>query len=268
VPGPYPQTPHAPGPYPPPGQVPGPYGYGYGYGYGYPGAGGWYPGPPPNQSTNGLAIASLTVSIAAFCVPLVALLLGVFGLRKIRRTGQRGRGLAIAGIVINSVATALVALFVVLGVVGAFDEGDTDVQDLQVGQCFNTVGDPPENYGGGGHRASTVNVVSCDDEHDAETYGVFSVADRFDDDYPGAVAIAEIAGDSCRRDAEDYLGDDGLDAALIPDFYVPPRADWAAGGRSVVCFFTGRSGKVTGSVRNSDRSDGGSGGDSAPSVGV
>lgn len=292
APGPYPgQAPHAPGPYPAPGQAPGP----YGYGYGYPGAGGWYPGPPQNQSTNGLAIASLTVSLAAFCLPVVALLLGVFGLRQIRRTGQRGRGLAIAGIVINSVATVLVALFVVLAVVGAFDEGNTDVQDIKVGQCFNTVGNSLSDYGGDGHRSTTVDVVPCGDEHDAEAYAVFSLDGQdLGDDYPGVDRISQISNDKCGNYADDYLGDGRLADGMDIYFYMPPEAAWDRGDRGVTCFFGSRGGKVTGSVRDgagtsgsdggsdggsssgsdggsgngSDGSDGGSGGDPAPSVGV
>lgn len=53
------------------------------------------------HGTNGLAIASL---IAAFIVPLVGVILGHVALSQIRRTGQEGRGLAVAGLVIGYIS--------------------------------------------------------------------------------------------------------------------------------------------------------------------
>jgi hypothetical protein len=274
---PYPQAPYDggsypgsyPGPYPggqptgqyPPGQYPsGQYPYGAPAGYGYPPPPpGWYGGyQQANRGTNGLAIASLVVSIAAFCLPVVAGLLGIFGLRQIRRTGQSGRGMAIAGIVINSVATVLVALFVVLGVIGGFDEGNTDVQDITVGQCFNTVGSSLSDYSGAGRRSTTVDVVSCDDEHDAEAFAVFTLDGDFGDTYPGVDRISDISNDKCAAYADDYLGEETLGDGMDIYFYMPPKAGWSRGDRSVTCFFGSSGGKVSGSVKTGAAPDPGS----------
>ncbi|MEE4543454.1 DUF4190 domain-containing protein [Streptomyces sp. V4-01] len=264
----YPQSPYGTGtgtgsgPYggPPPG---GPYPYGGPAGYGYPPPPpGWYGGYQQNLGTNGLAIASLVVSIAAFCLPVVAAVLGIFGLRQIRRTGQGGRGLAIAGIVINSVATVLVAVFVVLGLVGALDEGNTDVQDIRVGQCFNTVGSSLSDYGGDGRRSTSVDVVSCGDEHDAEAYAVFTLDESLGDTYPGVDRISEISNDKCADYADDYLGDQTLGDDMDIYFYMPPKSGWNRGDRAVTCFFGSSGGKVSGSVKS------GAGTDSDPGMGV
>ena len=59
--------------------------------------------------TNGLAIASL---ICAFIVPLVGVILGHIALSQIKQTGQEGRGLAIAGLVIGYAYIALALIFV------------------------------------------------------------------------------------------------------------------------------------------------------------
>ncbi|MCW2661515.1 MAG: hypothetical protein JWP83_2667 [Mycobacterium sp.] len=91
-------------PYPPP---PGGYGYpppsGYPPQYGYP--------PPQSPGTNAMAIASLVCSLFGWVCLFIGALLGViFGfvaLSQIKRTGQRGRGMAIAGIVIGSVLLVL-----------------------------------------------------------------------------------------------------------------------------------------------------------------
>ncbi|MCV7445172.1 DUF4190 domain-containing protein [Mycobacterium paraense] len=90
-------------PPPPPG--------GYGYppppagGYGYPPPPG-YP-PPQMVGTNGFAVASLVCSLFGWVCMFIGAFLGIiFGfvaLSQIRRTGQKGRGMAIAGIVIGAV---------------------------------------------------------------------------------------------------------------------------------------------------------------------
>ena len=128
---PYPPQPPYPS-QPPPGPP---------YGYPPPPAGGpiGYGGPPPypgpydpyqvyqasSYHTNGLAIASLSTSIAGvvlgiplaiFCylgllIPVVGAVLGVVALSQIRRTHQPGHGLAIAGIVVGCL-TAVGLLFV------------------------------------------------------------------------------------------------------------------------------------------------------------
>jgi Domain of unknown function (DUF4190) len=82
--------------------------------YGYPPYG--YPRP---ANTNGFAIASLVCSIVLFVLPFLggamAITFGILGARGATRSGERGRGLAIAGIVIGVVAL----LFWSLAVVGA-----------------------------------------------------------------------------------------------------------------------------------------------------
>jgi hypothetical protein len=95
---------YAAGPY-----GPGPYGYPQGY-YGQ------------QQGTSGLAIASLVLGICGFlCVtPFVGIGLGIGALTKIGRTGQPGKGMAIAGIILSC---AWIALMVLLLVNGHIDSG-------------------------------------------------------------------------------------------------------------------------------------------------
>jgi len=88
------------GAYPPPPQ--GPYG---GY-YGYP----QYPQP---QSTNALAIVSL---VCAFLFAPLGIIFGHISLSQIKKTGEEGRGLAIAGLVISYMITILTVVVVALSV--------------------------------------------------------------------------------------------------------------------------------------------------------
>jgi peptidyl-prolyl cis-trans isomerase B (cyclophilin B) len=78
--------------------------------YGYPQQQG-YPqqyAAPMATGTNGLAIASL---ICAFFVPIVAIILGHIALSQIKKTGQEGRGLALAGTILGYVFTGFIVLY-------------------------------------------------------------------------------------------------------------------------------------------------------------
>ena len=255
----YPQAPY--GGQPPYGANPyqqpvNPYG-GPGAPYGYPAQPqGWY---AVDRTTNGLAIASLVLSFT--CVPLVGLVLGIGGLRQIRRRGQRGRGLAVAGVTLNGLETLLAVLLVTLAALGVFHTGNTKVQDIRVGQCFNTVGGSLSDYDdGSGRRSTTVDVVSCDKGHDAEAFAVFTLDPSLGSYYPGADQVSEQSAEQCAAYADQYLDGNQLPSGMDMYYYMPPKDAWNRGERGVTCFFGSRDGKVTGSVK-SGASDGGSGDD-------
>jgi uncharacterized membrane protein len=73
----------------------------------------------PSPPTNGLAVASLVCSIAGvvpffFGIPcVVGIILGFVGMSQVKKSGgvQRGRGLALAGVIVGF---SLIALFVIL----------------------------------------------------------------------------------------------------------------------------------------------------------
>jgi hypothetical protein len=238
-----------PGPYgaPHPGQNPyGPQPYG-----GYP-QGGWY---APQLTTNGMAIASLVTAFS--CIPLLGVILGIVSLRQIGRNHQKGKGLAIAGVTLSGLGTVLLALIITLGVLGAFDEGNTRVENIRPGQCFNTVGNSLSDYGGGeGARSTTVDVVGCEKSHDAEAFAVFALDADSGGEYPGVDRISAIAETKCAAYASDYTGDTPLPGSMDIYYYMPPPDGWSRGDHSVTCFFGGTQGKVTGSVKDGDKGSG------------
>jgi peptidyl-prolyl cis-trans isomerase B (cyclophilin B) len=73
-----------------------------------------YYGYPLPRPTNALAIASL---VCAFLFAPLGIVFGHISLSQIRRTGEEGRGLAVAGLVIGYLVTVLTVLVVVLGAV-------------------------------------------------------------------------------------------------------------------------------------------------------
>jgi hypothetical protein len=110
---PYGGAPVSPGYTVPPGNPADYPGYGYpGYGYGTP--------IPAAASTNGMAIASLVVSIVGavgLCayglggyIGLVGAILGHVARRQVRERGEAGAGMALAGVIVGWIATAIAVL--------------------------------------------------------------------------------------------------------------------------------------------------------------
>lgn len=268
-------------PVPPPGQpgpppqspygapAPGPYGPGTGYpgaqpGYGYPGpaAPPPYPGQPgwyaQERGTNGLSIAALVTGLIP-CLLFLGTIFGLVGLKQTKRRGERGRGMAIAGIVLGAVWTVLFALLVTLGVMGVFDEGNTSVEDIKSGQCFNTVGEKLSQFGTDDddkRRTSSVDVVDCADEHDAEAFAVYEIQSGDDDPYPGVSEVSRDAQTNCSKYARTYLDGRTPSSSTRLYFYIPPADNWAEGRRTVICFFGSPDHKVTGTVKSGAGADG------------
>lgn len=116
---------YAPPGYGPPGYAPPPYGppsYAAA-GYGVPVPVGWSPRP----ATSGMAVAAFVVSLvslvtALFCyVPILAAPVGAglghAALGRIRETGEGGRGLALAGVILGWIGTGILLLGIILVVV-------------------------------------------------------------------------------------------------------------------------------------------------------
>ncbi|MEU9161937.1 DUF4190 domain-containing protein [Streptomyces sp. NPDC048424] len=254
-----PQPPSSPQPYPqsgPYGQPvqPGPYG----------GPQGWPGQPPVSQKTNALAIVAFVMSVAC-ALPLVPLILGIIALSQIRTRGEKGKGLAIAAIVIHSLTIAGYALFLVLGLTGALDggsapkrdtggqvtgSGSSKVQDIRKGDCFNTGGDLAEYEDeDGGQAGYSVKIVPCDQAHEGEAYAVFNLDDGA---YPGKDKVVSIAEEKCAGTAlTDYVGKNAnVSDKLDVFYYFPQPSTWAFGDREVTCFVGDSSGTSTGSVRS------------------
>ena len=91
---------------------------------------------PPSTQTNTLAIVSLVAGIGSFVahiipgaggftVALVAVITGYMARNQIKRTGERGMGMATAGMIIGIVHLALIVLVVLFAIVLIFALGLT-----------------------------------------------------------------------------------------------------------------------------------------------
>lgn len=228
-----PHTPPAGQQWPPPGQ---------GAGQQWPGQGYAYPPsqPPP---TNGLAIAAFVLSIIGGI--LLSVIFGLIALRQIKRTGQRGRGLAIAALAISGVWVVLV--IVVVAVTEAdrdesgsiTNSGELSVEDLEVGDCLNNLVED--------EAVTTVDAVSCSASHEAEVYASIMVPDG---DWPGIEGMSQQATNRCADDLAENFPKVYEDRTVEIFFFAPNSASWRFGDREITCVAQYTDGPRTGSLRD------------------
>ena len=261
--------------YPPPAP-----GYGYPpaaptYGYAQPPAPGYgYPPPvwgPAQPPMSGLAIASLATSIGGVftlgAAGPVGLGLGIGALRRIRRTGARGRGLAIAGIAVGAVMTLGFAGYIALvavGVSGGFDDTtystdtsgtavtppSTDVVDdmvepyvlptgLTPGLCY---ADAPYTY-----DLSDGVPVDCTQPHGAEIIGLVELTSAPTGMIDDAGPAVDEAWDACTAQM-DVLATDASTSDLWMQLFYPYPDQWAAGETSGYCLISADQRQLVGSA--------------------
>ena len=154
--------PAAPPPYAPP---PAPSaGNGPGGPYGAPGA---YPGgsDPMPPKTDGVSIAALVTSLLCVLAPL-GVILGIVGISRTKNRQRKGRGLAIAGIVIGvlmSIGTAAAGAAIFLVADAIVTPGEA-----KVGQCVDVSDDDD---------VVVMTKKKCTEEHDAEIVATAKVTD-------------------------------------------------------------------------------------------
>ncbi|MEG3630909.1 DUF4190 domain-containing protein [Streptomyces poriticola] len=192
---------------------------------------------------NPLAVAALVTSL--LCLAPLGLVLGIVALVQISRKGQRGQGLAIAGISVSGVVLVLagIALTVVDFRVWAPPErgdtgeiakpGWTSVHSIEVGDCFNPGAWMPDRdtppLGG-----LNVELVPCDEPHRAEAYATFALSGQ--GGFPGRDGIAETAFARCTEFYLDYSMDPMAFGRLQTYYFHPDERGWDSGRRTVLCW--------------------------------
>ncbi|MFD9462866.1 DUF4190 domain-containing protein [Streptomyces sp. NPDC060027] len=199
---------------------------------------------------NGLAIAALVLGILCF-VPAVGLVLGIVALVQIKKRGERGKGMAVGGMVMSSIGIGLLALVVATSGARDFWDGFREAANdsggaafsLEVGECFDT------RSGSLGGLVFDVDKVPCAGEHDAAVFADLAVDDG---DYPGDSAVVDAADQRCDQRQRGYA----MDSWAVPDdvavyYFTPTSQSWRRGDREISCLFgnTDEKGSLTGSLR-------------------
>jgi hypothetical protein len=112
-----------------------------------------YPPPPPAPyqmrppaGLSGLAVASLVLGITwiFWLGSILALVFGYMALSRMKRTGDRGRGLAIAGIVLGWIGMVMLVSVVALAAAASDDDTSTGEPDTSSGAETTEAGGAPE----------------------------------------------------------------------------------------------------------------------------
>jgi hypothetical protein len=198
---------------------------------------GLHPGPsspavmPVSRPVNVWAVIALVLSICAAWP--VAIVLGVIALAQHKRPGGRGRGLAIAALVISVVWAltmgAAVVAFAATGpsrnAAGRIDRaGSADIHRLRAGDCI-------VNFDHA-HVSSTVSAVACTQPHNAEVFAVFPLDGA---GYPGQDSATELAVQACSSRVHDQPPA-GAGLATPSTFaFAPSALSWRLGNHNVEC---------------------------------
>ena len=123
--------------YPGGGSVPPNYSQPYAQQYGY------MP-PAANQQCNGFAIAGF---VCSFFTSIIGLIFSIIGLNQIKRQGGKGKGLAIAGIIISVAKLGIYLLLIVMIIVGLFSGMvDAVTNDLRSDYSYSRYDDMDDQY--------------------------------------------------------------------------------------------------------------------------
>ncbi|WP_306214126.1 DUF4190 domain-containing protein [Actinoplanes sp. RD1] len=208
--------------------------------------------PQPKPGTNGFAIAALIFGIVGGL--LFAVIFGAVALSQIKKSGQKGRGLAIGGM---AAAGAWVLIAVLAGIIGALADtsdddasafsplpaatstvaGSTDVQDLVKGDCLKTVT-------GSTDRVYDLPKVACSLPHEGEVFATYTLPAGA---FPGDAEVEDLAFEGCDSRYSAYTSEDD---PAIEIYYLHPLRDTWSSDRGVTCIAVDTSGPRTGSLRD------------------
>jgi hypothetical protein len=202
---------------------------------------------PPQQpvGTNGFAIAALILSIPGGFV--LSTIFGFVALNQIKRTGQRGRGMAVAGLVISGIWL----LGIIFGVIFAIATSATRASDGQISQGGSVaanefkVGDCVNDLSNTSALRSLPGVP-CAQPHEGEVFAIFNLPDG---SYPGRDEIESQASSECSTQLDEYAPSAATDENIGLYYVYPQERNWSVGDREVVCIATSDAGPTTGSIR-------------------
>ena len=240
----------------------GPYGAGVGpYQYGAT----W---PPPSQGISGLAIASFVLGLlgAFLLTAVLSVILGIAAMTEIRRSGQRGRGLAIAGFALSGVWVALIVGLIVLGAVTGGSGGSNppssapaspashspattqastpasvNVFSLPVGTCF-------DNPSGNLFSINSVTPIACTKAHNAQVFAQFKTPGAKGTSFPGTAAMERRADNGCNARITGHLDQSRVTSAMSLHFIFPRQLAWDSGQRRISCLVVDTSRDLTSSL--------------------
>lgn len=213
------------------------------------------PVPGAEQRTNTVAIVAI---VLGFVFPIGGIIAGSVALAQVKRTGEKGRGLAIGGIVAGAVMMVLsiivgIALFLLFALGAASSSAgspldpflppaENDTFALPVGTCLDELA---TTY------ITSDNVLDCAQPHNFEIFSSFLVDDGA---FPGESVFEEQAYEKCDAAFAAFVGIPYADSTLDYTYLSPTKETWAQGDREILCMiFDSSVAQTTGSLAASKR---------------
>jgi energy-coupling factor transporter transmembrane protein EcfT len=214
------------------------------------GYGGWQAPYAPKVTRNGFAIAALILGILGFFgISLVlSIIFGCIALVQIGHRGQRGKAMAIIGIVLSALWAGLLVVLIVVAVQTQPERdaggkivksGTLSVSDLRVNDCLNGIQS-------GGHMNELVTVLPCARSHDGQVIEKFPVSGGF----PGEQSLTSGL-QKCRQDEQSRIAQSPLSQRLELFIMAPNKGAWDTGNHTLTCAVIDKSGgKLPGPIDN------------------
>ena len=175
---------------------------------------------PQQGGTNGWAIAAFVLGILGGTI--LSVLFAVVALFQLRDSRQRGRGLAIAALVISAAWIAIITSLIAYGL--SAQGANVRAIDLKTGDCVKDTAE--------GRLPTWVKRVRCDRPHFGEAFAVLTLPDATT--YPGDQSLRARA-DECGPTFFDYAPNSPEGPTFRVAVAYPTADGWANGERSVVC---------------------------------
>jgi len=196
-------------------------------------------GPVPGAKTrSGKAITALVLSLTGFV--LFSVPFAIAALSEIKRTGKRGRGMAVTALVLCGVW--LVAIVGVGAWVASHEAkrddtgavvtgGNVGVASLALGDCLREL---PGT--GGGEKVTDLSAVPCTQPHKGEVFALITMTAG---KWPGTAAVNAQAEAQCPGRMATYAPAHAADANLEVLYLAPLEESWdVPKGRDIVCIAT------------------------------
>jgi len=209
----------------------------------------YYTADQPAHGTNGFAIASFVLGLLGGAV--LSVIFGIVALTKLRDRPQRGKGLAIAGMILSGVwVVGVVAALVVASMTSAqrsaatgqiTKTGHLSVFSLRAGDCFqNPSGSQPDSG-----QVTQVTAVPCANPHNAQVIAQLPVPGSA---YPGRDAFHAQALSGCKASVEAGVDLSKLTATEQLLWLYPTAQAWADGQKTISCLIVDSSQDLTTSL--------------------
>ncbi|MDX1493043.1 MAG: septum formation family protein [Longimicrobiales bacterium] len=116
---------------------------------------------------------------------------------------------------------------------------------IEVGDCLNLPSDL--------NQVQSVEGVPCNEAHSAQAYALFDLV-GFGDEFPGAEAFAEQAGQGCYDRFEGFVGVPYEESELYFTNFEPTAESWTQlDDREIVCLLVPETGTFSYDAQNSGR---------------